>query len=44
MNRLPGVWRKAWLGDLDLAFEINVQDSLKRKKGRIRCDQLFTFR
>lgn len=32
MNRLHGVWRKAWLGDLDLAFEINVQDSLKRKK------------
>lgn len=43
VNRLHGVWRRAWLGDLDLAFEINVQDSLKkRKKGRIRCDQLFT--
>lgn len=32
MNRLHRVWRKAWLGDLDLAFEINVQDSLKKEK------------
>lgn len=25
MNRLCGVWKGAWLNDLDLAFDINVQ-------------------
>lgn len=27
VNKLCGVQKMAWLGDLDLAFEINVQDS-----------------
>lgn len=35
MNKLFGVWRRTWLGDLDLAFEINVQASKNMKENKL---------
>lgn len=35
VNKLHGVQKMAWLGDLDLASEINVQDSENMKENKL---------